>query len=94
MSPNPNLVAILKNTSRWFRDLQARIWRRLTSLNWVLCVVAVGMNRKCEPIGHIWCGIPVGTLGEINGPWWQQTRTIVRGLPDMVIEPSPLAGVF
>ena len=80
MLPNSNMYHLGKVISRWFRDLQARIWLPLASLNWVLCVVAVGMNRKCEPIGHLWCGKPVPvSRGEINSPWWQQTRTIVRG---------------
>ena len=42
--------------------------------------VAVGIDRKCEPFAPLWGGKPVGTSrGEINSPWWQQTRTIVRG---------------
>ena len=51
----------------------------------VLCLVAVGMDRKGEPIGHLWPGVPVVDVvddarGEINRAWWLQSRTRVREL--------------
>ena len=87
MSPNPNLVAILKNTSRWLSDSC-----RVDSLEPGL--TTLGSVRGCgrdEPevradwssLTGTFCRVDVDVdapRGEINSPWWQQTRTIVRGL--------------